>query len=214
MATPEIDDLYEVCAATYSGIRVSVVRGNILNVRANVIVNPASQGLQGGSGLDGQIHAAAGPGMAAELALLPLQWTGSRGLIGTAYTSGAYNMVNVGAVVHCVGPDRRVTGEVIAQIALEAAYERTLSAAAQVKMINDISVVIPSISTGTLAFPPAAAAQTAVDQIFGWINKYCVGNKGWSYRGKIGRILIMVHVDPDNGIDADPNEAHYITAFT
>jgi O-acetyl-ADP-ribose deacetylase len=47
-------------------MEISVVEGDIAEQRVDAVVNAANRRMRGGSGVDGAIHAAAGPGLLEE----------------------------------------------------------------------------------------------------------------------------------------------------
>src|SRR3954471_8647464 len=138
-------------------VDLSVVEGDITEQRVDAVVNAANRRMRGGSGVDGAIHAAAGPGLLAECVErfpdgLP---TGQAG-----WTTG--HALPARWVIHVVGPnytagerDRRV---------LVSCYTNALWVADE---IGATSVAFPLVSAGVYGWPRADAIAAAVDTIAG-----------------------------------------------
>src|SRR3954447_27082221 len=88
-----------------SEIRLSVVQGDITAQRTDAVVNAANRAMRGGSGVDGAIHRAAGPGLLQEC-----RERFPRGLAtGSAgWTTG--HRLPARWVIHVVGPIYDGTG--------------------------------------------------------------------------------------------------------
>ena len=137
-------------------VAIVVVVGDITKQRVDALVNAANSALQGGGGVDGAIHRAAGPQLAqAGRAVAPCR-------PGDAKATPAFRLdPPVRHVVHTVGPVWRGGGQGEAET-LASCYRRSLEVA---DALNASSVAFPAISTGIYGYPPAEAAQIAVRTI-------------------------------------------------
>jgi O-acetyl-ADP-ribose deacetylase (regulator of RNase III) len=132
---------------------IEVVLGNIVDERVDAIVNAANTSLQGGGGVDGAIHRAAGRRLAlAGAAIAPCK-------PGDAKSTPAFDLdPPVRYVIHTVGPVWNGGGAGEAEV-LASCYRRCLQVADE---LGVSSVAFPAISTGIYGFPPDQAAEIAV----------------------------------------------------
>ena len=130
--------------------KIEVVEGNIVRQNVDAIVNAANESLLGGGGVDGAIHAAAGPELIEECRKLNGCPTGQ------AKITKAYRLP-AKWVIHTVGPVWRggLRGE---DELLASCYRSTLAIASQYKVAT---IAFPSISTGLYRFPMNRAAKIA-----------------------------------------------------
>ena len=131
--------------------RINLQLGDITQLEVDAIVNAANEQLSPGSGVDGAIHTAAGPGLADECETLGGCPTGEARITGG-------NNLKAKHVIHTVGPkwDGGNRSEVEF---LTNCYRNSLQLASE----NQIpSIAIPAISTGAYNFPENEAAQIAL----------------------------------------------------
>jgi O-acetyl-ADP-ribose deacetylase len=126
----------------HGGVEIECVVGDIASQPdVDAVVNAANAQLQPGGGVAGAIHAAAGPGLAAECRpLAPLR-------PGEAVLTGGHNLPNR-HVIHCLGPVYGID-EPAAEL-LANCYRNALLLADK----NETeSVAFPAISTGAFGYP-------------------------------------------------------------
>jgi O-acetyl-ADP-ribose deacetylase (regulator of RNase III) len=141
--------------------RIRIARGSIVDLEVDAIVNAANSSLQGGGGVDGAIHRAAGPRLAESAARQAPCPPGEARLTNGFDLKAKY-------VIHTVGPVYDGgTGD--AEETLARCYRSSLQLADERKIG---SVAVPAISTGVFGYPSAAAAAVAVREIAAWLDEH------------------------------------------
>jgi O-acetyl-ADP-ribose deacetylase len=131
---------------------IQILHADITTLHVDAIVNAANSSLAGGGGVDGAIHAASGPEMAAELRRYPGCPTGS------AVMTQGYRLP-ARLVIHAVGPIWR-GGDHGETRLLARAYETSFRVAREEGSVRTIA--FPAISTGIYGFPKEPAAEIAI----------------------------------------------------
>lgn len=130
---------------------IRVWQGDITTLAVDAIVNAANSSLLGGGGVDGAIHRAAGPALAAYCATLGGCPTGEA-RITPGFRLPARH------VIHTVGPVWHGGGQGEAE-ALEASYRNSLDLASRHGVGT---IAFPAISCGVFGYPPKEAARIAI----------------------------------------------------
>ena len=130
-------------------------RGDITRAATDAIVNAANEALAGGGGVDGAIHAAAGPELIKACRSLPEVRPGVRCPTGEARITPGFALP-AKSVIHTVGP--RYSMDRAAEL-LESAFVSSLTIASDHDDIR--TVALPAISCGIYGYPVDEAAAIA-----------------------------------------------------
>jgi len=153
--------------------KIKIVTGDITKIKVDAIVNAANKSLLGGEGVDGAIHAAAGPSLLAECKTIGGCFTGQAKITKGYGLPAKY-------VIHTVGPIYGQENGKEAEL-LASCYWNCLKLA---KDNNVRSVAFPAISTGAYKYPKAEAARIAVGVVGDFIKRD---------RGSFDEIIFVVY---------------------
>jgi len=136
-------------------VELSVVEGDITRQQVDAVVNAANERMRGGGGVDGALHAAAGPGLLAECRVrfpagLP---TGQTGWTGGHDLPARW-------VIHVVGPVYDGSGGNRDQ--LVSCYTGALAVADE---LGAGTVAFPLVSSGSYGWPRHDAIAAAVETL-------------------------------------------------
>lgn len=144
---------------------IEAVSGDITTERVDAIVNAANSSLLGGGGVDGAIHAAAGPALLAECRALR-ESTLPDGLpVGDAVATGAGDLP-CRWVIHTVGPNRHA-GQTDPAL-LASCFTRSLDVAAD---LGATSLAFPAVSAGVYGWDADEVARVAVAAVNGYAGR-------------------------------------------
>ena len=137
-------------------MRITAEHGDLTTTTVDAVVNAANSTLLGGGGVDGALHAAAGPELLEECRRVrAARW--HDGLpVGEAVATGA-GRLPARWVVHTVGPDRR-RGQTDPGL-LASCFRRSLEVAQEV---GARSVAFPAVGAGVFGWDAAEVADVAV----------------------------------------------------
>lgn len=141
--------------------RLIVCVGDIGKIQCDCVVNAARPSLLGGGGVDGAIHAAAGPELVEECKTL------GGCDYGEAKITNAYNM-RCKKIIHTVGPVWHGGDKNEAEL-LKSAYTNSLKLAVE----NNLkTIAIPAISTGAYGYPLEDATKIELEVVMEFLDKY------------------------------------------
>ncbi|MDX9975392.1 MAG: O-acetyl-ADP-ribose deacetylase [FCB group bacterium] len=139
---------------TIGRARIEVVQGDITREQVDAIVNAANNTMMGGGGVDGAIHRAGGPAIAAECRRLGGCETGSAKITTAGNLPAKY-------VIHTVGPIYR-DGHQGEPEKLANCYRTSITLAREK---NARTIAFPAISCGVYGYPIPEAARIAVETV-------------------------------------------------
>ena len=163
LSQAECHELFSSLALDYLNLgclgAMVVTVGDITKLEVDAIVNSANRSLLGGGGLNGAIHAAAGPGLLYECSTL------SGCDAGDAKITGGHHLL-AAHVIHTVGPVWS-GGTANEDRVLARCYRRSLEVAEEHALRT---VAFPGISTGAFGFPAKRAARIAIRTVSNFLD--------------------------------------------
>ncbi len=135
-------------------MKMTAVNVDITTLEVDTIVNAANSAMVVGGGVDGAIHAAAGP----ELIACNQEFQPYGCPTGQVRRTSAYNLPS-NWIFHTVGPDMREYDQELGNLLLDSCYRNCMKRAIAEKVP---SIAFPSISTGVYGFDKELAAAIAV----------------------------------------------------
>lgn len=145
---------------------LSVEIGDLTRTEVDAVVNAANSLLLGGGGVDGAIHAAAGPRLLEACRRLR-NTTHRDGLdVGDAVATPAFDLP-ASWVIHTVGPNLHRGQDDPARLA--SCFARSLDVAAE---LDVRSIAFPAVSAGAYGWPVTDVARIAVMTCRGWLAEH------------------------------------------
>ncbi|MDM8086233.1 O-acetyl-ADP-ribose deacetylase [Cellulomonas cellasea] len=143
-------------------MRIEAMLGDLTTQDVDVVVNAANSSLLGGGGVDGALHAAAGPALLAACRQVRREAWPDGLPTGEAVATPA-GRLPARWVVHTVGPNAHAGQRDPALLA--SCFTRSLDVAAG---LGAASVAFPAVSAGVYGWPMAQVADVAVAAVRGW----------------------------------------------
>ena len=151
----------------FNGTVLKILQGDLLKQNVDAIVNAANPLIEGGGGVDGRIHHAAGPELAAACRAYKLAHKIHQINIAEAVLTESYKIKEISPsiqyVIHTAGPDCRVDAQRDnKEFLLASAYTNALALASE-RGIK--SIAFPAISTGAYSYPLWEAQHVAMQAV-------------------------------------------------
>lgn len=140
---------------------VQFFKGNITQSKVDVIVNAANKSLAGGGGVDGAIHAAAGP----ELVIAAVKFAPCK--TGHAVITPGFKLP-AKYIIHAVGPVWK-GGDNDERALLKQTYQACFELA---KSMECKTIALPAISCGAYGFPIKLAVGIALETSRQYLNDF------------------------------------------
>ena len=140
-------------------VDVQIVQGDITTQEVDAVVNAANSSLLGGGGVDGAIHAAAGPELLQACRDIRRDSLPNGLPVGQAVATPGFRLP-ARWIIHTVGPNRHA-GQTDPAL-LESCFRRSLAVADEVQART---VAFPAISAGIYGWDPEAVARIAFKSV-------------------------------------------------
>lgn len=145
---------------------LSVEIGDLTRTEADAVVNAANSTLLGGGGVDGALHAAAGPRLLEACRRLRATTHRDGLAVGDAVATPAFDLP-ASWVIHTVGPNLHRGQDDPALLA--SCFARSLDVAAE---LDVRSVAFPAVSAGAYGWPGTDVARIAVVSCRAWLAEH------------------------------------------
>ena len=142
--------------------QIKIIKGDITEINADIIVNAANNHLRGGGGVDSAIHRAAGTAIKEECRKIGYCNTGEAVITSAGNLEAKY-------IIHTVGPVYTKNNNEQQKL-LYNAYYKSLQLG---KEYNAKTIAFPSISTGVYGYPFIEASTIALQAINDFIINNC-----------------------------------------
>jgi len=134
--------------------KIKIIKGDITQLKTDIIVNAANNHLRGGGGVDGAIHRAAGAAINKECREIGYCATGDAVITSAGNLKAKY-------IIHTVGPVYSRNNNKQRNLLYDAYYNSLQLG----KKHNGKTIAFPSISTGVYGYPFIEASTVALNAI-------------------------------------------------